>query len=94
MQRVAPYDLLEDLGKLKVDITIKQLLGIALSCRTLLQSTLVRKRLKPIVNEVTISSDPGAPIVTDVLGQDFQYFKKNLIRTTEESREKNLTQVY
>ena len=36
MQRVALYDLLKDLGKLKADITIKQLLGIAPSCRSLL----------------------------------------------------------
>ena len=41
MQGVTPYDLLEDLGKVKADITIKQLLGIAPSCRSLLQSTLV-----------------------------------------------------
>ena len=63
MQGVTPYDLLEDLGKVKANITIKQLLGIAPSCRSLLQSTLVRKRLRPIVNEVTISPDPGAPTV-------------------------------
>ena len=67
MQGAAPYDLLEDLGKLKADISIKQLFGIAPSCRSLLQSTLVRKRLKPIVNEVTISPDPGAPTVDVVI---------------------------
>ena len=33
-------------------------------------------------------------VVTDVLRQDFQYIKKNLMQTTEESREKGLTQVY
>ena len=67
MQGVSSYDLLEDLGKLKADITIKQLLGIAPSCRSLLQSTLVWKRLRPIVNEVTISPDPGAPTVDVVI---------------------------
>ena len=67
MQGVTPYDLLEDLGKLKADITIKQLLGIAPSCLSLLQSSLVRKRLRPIVNEVTISPDPGAPTVDVVI---------------------------
>ena len=46
MQGVTPYDLLEDLRKVKADITIKQLLGIAPSCRSLLQSTLVRKRCR------------------------------------------------
>ena len=60
MQGVTPYDLLEDLGKLKADITIKQLLGIAPSCRSFLQSILVLKRLRPIVNEVIISLDPSA----------------------------------
>ena len=66
MQRVASYDLLEDLGKLKADITIKQLLGIAPSCRILLQSTLVRKGLKSIVNEATIYY-PGVPMVDIVI---------------------------
>ena len=33
------------------------------------------------------------PLVTDVLGQDFQYFIKNLIQTTEESRKKSLTSI-
>ena len=32
--------------------------------------------------------------ITDVLEQDFQCFRKNLSRTTKESREKSLTQVY
>ena len=67
MQGVTPYDLLEDLRRLKADITIKQLLGIAPSCRSLLQSTLVQKRLRPIVNEVTISPDPDAPTVDVVI---------------------------
>ena len=30
MQGISPYDSLEDLGKVKADITTKQLLGIAL----------------------------------------------------------------
>ena len=67
IQGVAPYDLLEDLGKLKADIIIKQLLGIAPSCRSLLQSILVRKRLKPIVNEITISLNSGAPMMDVVI---------------------------
>jgi hypothetical protein len=63
MQGVPPYDLLEDLGKVKADITIKQLLGIALQCRSLLQANLIRKRAKFLVNEISLSPDPGAPTI-------------------------------
>lgn len=42
---------------------MKQLLGVAPTCRSLLQSTLVTKRSKPAVNEVTLSPDPGTPTV-------------------------------
>ena len=63
MQDTIPYDLLASLGHTKADITIKQLLGVAPQCRALLQSTLVRKRIKPVVNEVSLSPDPGAPTV-------------------------------
>ena len=48
--------------------------------------------------QVLASMVPSFPrcigIVMDVLGQDFEYFKKNLMQTTKESREKSLTQVY
>jgi hypothetical protein len=37
MQDTIPYDLLADLGQIKADITIKQLLGVAPPCRSLLQ---------------------------------------------------------
>ena len=61
MQDTIPYDLLADLGHTKADITIKQLLGVASQYRVLLQSTLVRKRIKLVVNEVSLSPDSGAP---------------------------------
>ncbi|HYP43541.1 MAG TPA: hypothetical protein VEQ18_05915, partial [Candidatus Nitrosocosmicus sp.] len=63
MQGVPPYDILEDLGNLKVDITIKQLLGVAPLCRSTLQSNLIRKRRKHIVNEISTSPDPGSPMI-------------------------------
>lgn len=63
MQNVEQYDLLEDLGKIKADISIRQLLEIAPYYRSLLQSTLVRKRNKPIVNEVSLSIDLGVPML-------------------------------
>ena len=63
MQSAEQYDLLVDLGKIKVDITMKQFLGVALICKSLLQSTLVRKMSRPTINEVTLSLDPSAPIV-------------------------------
>ena len=53
MKDVPYYDLLEDLGKIKADISIRQLLGIAPTCRSLLHSTMVRKRNRN-VNEVGI----------------------------------------
>ena len=60
MQGVSPYDLLEDLGKVKADINIKQLLGIAPQCQSLLQANLIRKHAKLLVNEISLSPDPGA----------------------------------
>lgn len=63
MQNVEQYDLLEDLGKIKADISIRQLLEIAPYYRSLLQSTLIRKRNKPIVNEVSLSIDLGVPML-------------------------------
>jgi hypothetical protein len=63
MQDTIPYDLLADLGHIKADITIKQLLRVAPHCHSLLQSTLVRKRIKPVVNEISLNPDPGAPTV-------------------------------
>ena len=54
------YDLLKDLGKIKADISIRQLLGIAPTCKLLFHFTMVRKRNRS-VNEVGIGSDPGAP---------------------------------
>ena len=67
MPGVVPYDLLEDLRKLKAHRSIKQLLSIAPNCRTSVKSSLLRKMLKPIVNEVTVSSDPSASIVDVVI---------------------------
>jgi hypothetical protein len=63
MQGVPLYDLLEDLGKVKADIIIKQLLGIAPQCRSLLQANLIRKRAKLLVNEISLSPNPGAPTI-------------------------------
>ena len=45
---------------IKADITIKQLLEVAPQCCTLLQLALVRKKIKLMVNEVSLSLDPGA----------------------------------
>lgn len=63
MQRILAYDILEDECNLKTNISIKQLLGVAPQCRSLLQSNLVRQRVRNMVNEVTISPDPGAPMI-------------------------------
>lgn len=63
MQGVPLYDLLEDLGKVKADIIIKQLLGIAPQCRSLLQANLIRKLIKLLVNEISLSPNPGAPTI-------------------------------
>lgn len=63
MQGATQDDILDDLGKVKADISIKQLLGIAPQCRSTLQSTLVRKRTKPMVNEVSLSPDPGVLVI-------------------------------
>ena len=63
IQGASPYDLLEDLGKVKADITIKQLLGIAPHCRFLLQTNLIRKRAKFVVNEISLSLNLGAPTI-------------------------------
>ncbi|HYP42983.1 MAG TPA: hypothetical protein VEQ18_03080, partial [Candidatus Nitrosocosmicus sp.] len=58
------YDLIQNLNNLKADITIAQLLAIAPWCRSILKSKIVRRRAKPIeVNEVSISPDPGAPMI-------------------------------
>jgi hypothetical protein len=62
MQGVS-HDLLEDLGKVKADITIKQLLEIAPQCRSLLQANLIRKRAKLLINEISLSPDPRAPTI-------------------------------
>jgi hypothetical protein len=63
MHGVPAYDILEDLGNLKADISIKQLLGVAPQCRSSLQSNLVQRRARNMVNEVTISPNPGAPMI-------------------------------
>ena len=63
MQGAPSYDLLEDLGKVKADITIKQLLGITPQCRSILQANLIRKRAKLVVNEISLSPNPGAPTI-------------------------------
>lgn len=60
------YDLLADLGNLKADISIKQFLGVAPQCRSLLQSTLIRKISKLNVNEVAMNPNPCAPTI-DIL---------------------------
>ena len=57
-----PYNVIENLGNVKADITIRQLLGIAPSCRAALKSKLVKKRSRQ-VHEVALSPDPGAPII-------------------------------
>ena len=53
-----------------------------------------RKERDPMASVQESLSTRMAESVTDVLGQDSQYFKKNLMQTGEESREKGLTQVY
>jgi len=63
MSGIEPYDLLVDLGKLKANISIQQLLGVAPQCHSLLQSSLIRKRMRLIVNEVSLSPDTGTPTI-------------------------------
>ena len=63
MQGVSPYYLLEDLAKAKADITIKQLLGIAPQCQSILQANLIRKHAKLVVNEISLSPDPRVPTI-------------------------------
>ena len=63
MQGISPYDLLEDLEKVKADITIKKLLEITPQCRSILQANLIRKRAKLVVNKISLSPDPGAPTI-------------------------------
>ena len=70
-----PYDLLSNMDNIKPQISLRQLLAVAPTCRSALSSSLVRKRPKTVdvVNEINnfeeivdvndISIDPGAPTV-------------------------------
>ena len=57
-----PYDILKDLDKLQPSISMKQLLAMALECRTTLNTSLIRRRSKvKKVHEVSLNPDLGAP---------------------------------
>ena len=70
-----PYDLLSNMDNIQPQISLRQLLAVAPTCRSALSSSLVRKRPKTVdvVNEINnfeeivdvndISIDPGAPTV-------------------------------
>ena len=70
-----PYDLLSNMDNIQPQISLRQLLAVAPTCRSALSSSLVRKRPKTIdvVNEINnfeeivdvndISIDPSAPTV-------------------------------
>ena len=70
-----PYDLLSNMDNIQPQISLRQLLAVAPTCRSALNSSLVRKRPKTVdvVNEINnfeetidvndISIDPGAPTV-------------------------------
>ena len=70
-----PYDLLSNMDKIQLQISLRQLLAVAPTCRSALSSSLIRKRPKTIdvVNEINnfeeivdvndISIDLGAPTV-------------------------------
>ena len=70
-----PYDLLSNMDNIQPQISLRQLLAVAPTCRSALSSSLVRKRPKTVdvVNEINnfeeivdvndISIDPGAPTI-------------------------------
>ena len=70
-----PYDLLSNMDNIQPQISLRQLLVVAPTCRSALSSSLVRKRPKTVdvVNEINnfeeigdvndISIDPGAPTI-------------------------------
>ena len=70
-----PYDLLSNMDNIQPQISLRQLLAVAPTCRSALSSSLVRKRPKTVdvVNEINnfeeivdvndISIDPGVPTV-------------------------------
>ena len=70
-----PYDLLSNMDNIQPQVSLRQLLTVAPTCRSALSSSLVRKRPKivDVVNEINnfeeivdvnnISIDPGAPTV-------------------------------
>ena len=70
-----PYDLLSNMDNIQPQISLRQLLAVAPTCRSALSSLLIRKRPKTVdvVNEINnfeeivdvndISIDPGAPTV-------------------------------
>jgi len=70
MHGITKYDILEDLGNLKADISIKQLLGVAPHCRATLQSKLVRKRGRKMV----IPKDNTKRSFTRNKNCDIQYY--------------------
>ena len=57
-----PYDILTNMDSIQPQITMRQLLAVALRCRSELSASLVRKHAK-IVDVHDISMDPGAPTV-------------------------------
>ena len=73
--RMQPYDLLSNMDNIQPQISLRQLLAVAPTCRSTLSSSLVRKRPKTVdvVNEINnfeeivdvndISIDPSAPTV-------------------------------
>ena len=70
-----PYDLLSNMDNIQPQISLRQLLAVAPTCRSVLSSSLVRKRPKTVdvINEINnfeenvdvndIFIDPGAPTV-------------------------------
>ena len=62
------YDIINDLDHIKPQITMRQLLAIAPHCRSRLSSSMVRKKPKNVeIHDVTLSKDPGAPVVDVII---------------------------
>ena len=58
------YDIMKDLDEIRPSISMRQLLAIAPDCRTALNASLVRRRIRnKDIHEVALNPDPGAPMI-------------------------------
>ena len=63
------YDIMENLNKIQLTITMKQLVVVAPQCRSSLSLSMMRIKSRPLsIHDITLSKDVGAPIIDFIIG--------------------------